>query len=87
MYRESCADLDIDSVPSGWRHDSSRASFIIVTEIARFKGISTIGASLLVGLSFLMDLGTGGIAAMLHALAAVVLFIGMSFHRFCCPRT
>lgn len=82
MYRESCADLDIDFVPSGWKHDSSRASFIIGTEIAGLKDISTIGASLHVGLSFLMGLETGGIAAMLRALPAVVLFIGVSFHRF-----
>jgi hypothetical protein len=59
---------------------------LLFTAIAVFEGISTIGASPLLGLSFSVGLGIGGIAvslpffiaAMLYALAAVVLFTGMS---------
>jgi hypothetical protein len=59
---------------------------LLFTAIAVFEGISTIDASPLLGLSFSVGLGIGGIAvsqpffiaAILYALAAVVMFTGMS---------
>ncbi|KAF4950153.1 hypothetical protein FSARC_13296 [Fusarium sarcochroum] len=59
---------------------------LLFTAIAVFEGISTIGASPLLGLSFSVGLGIGGIAvslpffiaAILYALATVLLFTGMS---------
>jgi hypothetical protein len=64
---------------------------LLFTAIAVFEGISTIGASPLLGLSFSVGLDIGGmavslpffVASVLYALAAVLLISGMSTES--CP--